>query len=120
MRLQPSSLLIFILLACSGPSPSFEGIDWTVWKEDADACKNQRAQYIEPLSRQLGKLKGLSEMEVVKLMGKPDQNELYKRNQKFYHYFLKPGLPCAKSDSGVSKLTVRFNAIGLAKEVSIE
>lgn len=59
-------------------------------------------------------------MEVVTLMGKPDQNELYKRNQKFYYYYLTPGPACSTPDSAATRLVLRFNAIGLAREVSIE
>lgn len=59
-------------------------------------------------------------MEIVDLMGRPDRNELYKRNQKFYYYWIVPGEPCGKPNDSGTKLTLRFNAVGKAKEVSID
>jgi hypothetical protein len=60
-------------------------------------------------------------MKVVELLGRPDQNELYTRNQKFYYYFIQPAPDCGGSkDSISSRLVIRFNAMGLAKEVSVE
>ncbi len=41
------------------------------------------------------KMLGLNEMEIVDLLGKPDKQELYKRNQKFYRYYLQPGPACS-------------------------
>ncbi len=69
----------------------------------------------------------LDEMAIVSLLGNPDQNELYKRNQKFYTYFLQPGPGCAAAnaapgdrDAAPKKLVIRFNAMGLAKEIIVE
>ena len=61
----------------------------------------------------------MSEMEIVELMGRPDQTELLKRNQKFFTYFITGGPGCAVADSVVTLLTIRFNAMGLAKEVEV-
>ena len=58
-------------------------------------------------------------MEIVELMGRPDQTELLKRNQKFFTYFITGGPGCAVADSVVTLLTIRFNAMGLAKEVEV-
>jgi hypothetical protein len=113
-------LLVWMMLACGGPTPNWEGIDWNTWRNDRDACGQQRAKLVPALDRQKEKLKSMSEMEVVKLMGKPDENELYKRNQKFFYYYLSPGPGCPTPDSAAQRLVIRFNAMGLAKEVSIE
>ncbi len=120
MRLLLSAVFLPFLWGCSSPQTNIEGVNWEVWKNDRGACNNRRAQFHESLAAQKDKLKALSEMEIVRLLGKPDQNELYKRNQKFYYYFLTPGPDCAQPDSAARQLIVRFNAIGLAKEISIE
>jgi hypothetical protein len=75
----------------------------------------------DAIRSQKDKLLALDEMEIVQLLGKPDENELYKRNQKFYYYYLTPSESCA-SDEGLksSRLVIRFNAMGLAKEITIE
>ena len=79
----------------------------------------ERLKSIESLIRQKDKIKGLSQDDVVKLLGRPDQNELYKRNQKFFYYFLSPGKNCSLDSAG-QRLSLRFNAMGFAKEVVVE
>ena len=74
----------------------------------------------DALDREKGKLLALKQMQIVSLLGKPDVNELYSRNQKFFHYFVEPGPSCAASSDSAVQLVIRFNAVGLAKEVSIE
>lgn len=59
-------------------------------------------------------------MDVVQLLGRPDENQLLERNQKFYTYYLEPGPLCENSKEGAKKLILRFNAMGLAKEVMIK
>jgi outer membrane protein assembly factor BamE (lipoprotein component of BamABCDE complex) len=72
------------------------------------------------LDQQKEKLLALDQMQVVELLGRPDQNELSSRNQKFFYYFIEPGPDC-QSSSGAEpeRLAIRFNAMGLAKEVAI-
>ena len=85
------TLFIFILLACGKPLPTLEGIDLDKWKGDKNACKGDRLLMQYALRSELSKLKGLSEMDILKMLGRPDENELYKRNQKFYFYFITRG-----------------------------
>jgi len=72
------------------------------------------------LEKELVKIKSLSEMDVVALLGKPDQNELYRRNQKFFYYFIEPGTPCTGATEHPARLSVRFNAMGYAQLVVID
>jgi outer membrane protein assembly factor BamE (lipoprotein component of BamABCDE complex) len=115
-----SSFFFLLLSSCGKPLPSFDGLDLKSWKEDKNGCGTIRQQLIDQLEKQKEKIKSLSESEVVKLLGRPDKNELLKRNQKFYYYFLEPGPNCGNEKTEFRKLMIRFNAIGLAKEVSIE
>lgn len=116
------SLVVFLLpFSCSKPLPVLEGIDREKWKKDKNACLGERAAMIQTLRSEKEKLKALDEMTLVELLGPPDQHELYKRNQKFYFYFLEPGPPCSgSSDSLALRLSIRFNATGLSKEITIE
>jgi hypothetical protein len=113
---------LFIVLvlagACGKPLPTLEGIDLSQWKNDKKGCNHFREKMITQLTDQKEKLKGLSEDDVIALLGRPDQNELYKRNEKFFKYFLVPG-PSCKSDSSEMILSIRFNSVGLAKEATI-
>ena len=71
------------------------------------------------MKNQKDELKGLSEKDIIALLGRPDHNELYKRNQKFYYYDIEPGKSCNNEVAG-QQLVIRFTAMGYAKEVSIE
>jgi hypothetical protein len=114
-------LFIFFILfagACGKPLPTLDGIDLKQWRDDKNGCHHYRERLIETLTSQKDKLKGLSEDDLLALLGRPDQNELYKRNEKFFKYFLAPG-PICRNDSSGMILSVRFNSVGLAKEATI-
>ena len=114
-------LFIFLLclaFGCGKPLPKFENVDLDKWKNDKNGCKGERLKMFKLFDAQKDKLKGLSEDEILKLLGRPDRNELYKRSQKFYEYFIEPG-PVCRNDSSDLILSVRFNAVGLAKEISV-
>ena len=112
------SLVLFVF-ACGKPLPDLAPIDLSQWKEDKDGCKNVRARFRSELISQKDELKGLSEKDIIELLGRPDRNELYKRNQKFYYYDIEPGKAC-DSLAANQQLILRFNAMGMAKEVTIE
>jgi len=112
--------IVYILIAgaCGKPLPALDGIDLKQWKDDKNGCNHFREKLIDTLVSQKDKLLGLSEDDVIALLGRPDQNELYKRNEKFFKYFLEPG-PSCRSDSSDMILSIRFNSVGLAKEATI-
>lgn len=114
-----ASLLFFILASCGKPLPSIEKIDLEKWKNDKWGCLKDRSKALPELVNQKEKLKGLSQDDIVKLLGRPDTNELYKRNQKFFYYYLTPGEKCGR-DTVTQRLSLRFNAMGFAKEVLVE
>ena len=116
---------LFIVLAltagaCGKPLPTLEGIDMKQWKDDKNGCSHYREKTVELLSSQFDKLKALEESQIAELLGKPDQTELYRRNQKFYTYFLEPSAKCSPSNEKFKKLVIRFNGTRVAKEVAIE
>jgi hypothetical protein len=112
---------LLFLFSCGKSLPSFEDIDLQAWKDDKQACHGKRSSMIDAMKNQSEKLLALSQQEVIALLGKPDENELYKRNQKFFYYFVQPSASCSNSGTpNPKKLVIRFNAVGLAKEVSVE
>jgi hypothetical protein len=114
-------ILIALLTGCSKPSPTLQNFDAEKWNADKNGCNGNRKQLESILESQLKTLLGYTELELVELLGRPDQNELSKRNQKFYFYFIDPSPICGgKVDSIGKKLTIRFTAMGIAKEVLIE
>ena len=115
-----SLLLLLFLIACGKPLPTLDGVDLQRWRADKNGCAGDRAASSDALARQTELLKALSEMQIVELLGKPDQHELYKRNQKFYTYYLDASPRCPSPADTARQLTIRFNAMGLAKEVLVE
>jgi hypothetical protein len=121
MRKSASVFLLVLCFACSKPLPSLEGIDLSQWRKDKNACNAQREPMREAIERQKEKLLGLDEDQMLALLGRPDQNELYTRSQKFYYYYIEPAPGCgSQGDTTAQRLVIRFNAVGLATEVSIE
>jgi outer membrane protein assembly factor BamE (lipoprotein component of BamABCDE complex) len=114
-------VLIIALSGCGNPLPELTDIDLAQWEKDKNACGTYRKDNIEKFLAQKEKLLALKEMQIVELIGRPDRNELYKRNQKFFYYYLKPAPECANYNAADhSRLAIRFNAMGLAKEIMVE
>ncbi|HLZ17102.1 MAG TPA: hypothetical protein VKQ08_08675 [Cyclobacteriaceae bacterium] len=111
--------LLIITGACSKPLPALEGIDLKQWKDDKNGCHRYREKMIDPLTSQFDKLKALDESQIAELLGKPDQTELYRRNQKFFMYFLEPSAKCLPANEKAKKLVIRFNGMRVAKEVEV-
>ncbi len=111
--------VLFLMGSCGKPLPSLDNINLSVWKEDLNGCTGKRLEMQQSIAGQKDKLLALDEKQLIKLLGRPDQNELYKRNQKFYTYFISPAPSCNAPSSGSIKLIVRFNAMGLANEVTV-
>lgn len=115
------TLILTILTGCGKDIPTLENIDLDQWKKDRNACESYRTTVRQSIISQKDKLLALKEMQVVELLGRPDRNELYRRNQKFYYYYLNAAPDCKTYDAASSKrLAIRFNAMGLAKEVMVE
>ena len=118
---RPIAIPLLFLFSCGKSLPTLDNVDLSAWRDDKRACAGKRSSMFESISNQSEKLLALDEQEIISLLGKPDDNELYKRNQKFFYYFVQPGADCADSSTAVpKKLVIRFNAVGLAKEVAVE
>jgi outer membrane protein assembly factor BamE (lipoprotein component of BamABCDE complex) len=113
-------LVSLVSVACNGNLPTLNGIDLKTWAADKNGCKHVREKSINALTAQIDKLKTLDETQIAQLLGRPDQTELYKRNQKFYTYFLEPSAKCSPSNQKAKKLIVRFNGTRVAREVEIK
>lgn len=108
-----------IAVACTKPLPRLTGFDQEAWQKDRQGCSGTRASQEAALQAGINALRGLSQMQIVELLGKPDQNELYSRNQKFFYYWIS-GSPSCSGNQPARRLSLRFNAMGYAKEILIE
>jgi hypothetical protein len=89
------------------------------WQQDQKGCSGQRLKMKPDLDSVRQKLKGLSQVEVIDVLGKPDYQLLYKRHQKFYVYFMEEGTQCQGDDeaSKAAAVSIRFNALDFVTEV---
>lgn len=110
---------LLMLSACSS-TPKIEGFNSETWKNDPNACENQREDYYELLLAQKSTLLSLDYDAVIKLFGKPDERDLYERGQWFYYYYFNPGPACDASISReqVPRMILRFSAQGDVTEVT--
>ena len=113
-------VMVLVLNGCRKEKAPLENFDLNAWAADRNACSGHRSGVVESLLSQKDRLLGLDELEVRERLGKPDQSEIYKRNEKFFYYFVEPAPDCGGGNSGAKRLVIRFNAVGLAKEVGIE
>jgi hypothetical protein len=114
-----SFLLLTTLLSCS-KTPAFKQFDAAAWSNDAHGCNGIRIGLTENLLKEKDQLLAQDEMEVLKVLGKPDAHEIYKRSEKFFYYSIDPDSTCATGSVQAKQLVIRFNAVGLSKEVVVE
>lgn len=111
---------LLITMSCTSEKVSLDNFDSEGWKNDRKACRDERGKYVDVLIAQKDKLLSLNEVELVEALGMPDQQEIYKRHEKFYYYFLDPSEECDNPDDTPRRLIIRFNAVGLSREIGIE
>lgn len=112
--------LCIVLVGCGKPLPDLENINLQDWKNDKNGCTGKRMAMKESLLAQKDKLLALSETDLVKVLGRSDETELYKRSEKFYKYYFNGGPGCEKDSITMSAMIIRFNAMNLAKEIVVE
>jgi hypothetical protein len=114
-------LVIFLLSFGCGEAPQLDNIDLKKWKEDKNACFEYRIEAVDNLLKQKDKLKGLSQNEMISLLGTADKHQLYERSQKFFIYYLEPNENCKQYTEGYIKaLYIRFNSLDQAVDFNIQ
>jgi hypothetical protein len=103
--------LIIVLCSCY-PAPKVTGFDQDQWDDDLVECRNYRVMQAAPLLiNQKDIVLGSNQNEIIALLGSPTKQRLDKRNRKFFFYQL--------NCENTIELSIRFNAIGAAKEIMI-
>lgn len=113
-------LLTSVLLFSCNKTVDLPNVDELAWQNDVNGCLGNRMTMVENVISDKDLLKGLNQDQIISLLGKPDQNELYKRNQKFFIYNI-TATDCGEKPTVSPRkyLSLRFNATGLAKEVVV-
>ena len=115
-------LFLGILLVSCTSSIELTEFSAEDWKSDRNGCLGKRGPMLESVMSQKEQILGKAEHDVLKIMGRPDKNELYRRQQKFYIYYLEPGPLCEESleaSDSASYLSLRFNATGIVNEIFV-
>jgi hypothetical protein len=111
------------LLACQ-ETPKLDNFDNARWIKDRLACNDKRKDLIPSLEKQIEKLKGLGQNQILSILGKPDFHELHERNQRFYIYFFEKGEQCNTKMTTVDikakkTLKLRFSALDRVTEITL-
>lgn len=119
MKLNTAILLIFLITGCVEEiQVSFDNGSWIT---DTNGCKKIRMRIYKEIIESQKEILGLTNKEIIRILGKPERNELYKRNQKFFIYQISPASKCnVTNDIETLFLFVRFNAVGLSQEVFVQ
>ena len=113
-------LFIIVCLSSCQNATQFPGFDTEDWKKDRFACNGTRTGMKGDFEKVRQKLKGLTQMEVVDVLGKPDLQRLDERNMKSYLYFLEPARTCTGGKNDAQVAILRFNAVDRVFEVTYE
>lgn len=114
-------LILFLAFFSCTDIPDLDKIDLQKWKEDKDACSEYRIGAVQDLLSQQEKLRGLSQNQMIKLLGAADKHQLYERSQKFFIYFLEPNENCSQySGDYIKALYIRFNSLDQAVDFNIQ
>ncbi len=96
--------------------------DSEAWKTDALACKNERNSLLPGLDSMKEQLRGVSEKDLQKLLGKPEATSLTDQSERIYIYYIEPGSQCQQNNglSEANKLMVRISSLGWVTELNYE
>lgn len=113
------AMVLTMLFSCAPDVPELPGFNAKSWKEDRNGCAGLRQTQGTIIMDNKDMLLAQPESGIQEVLGRPDKVELYKRNQKLYHYYLSGSNACTRTDVLRSELSIRFNAMGRAKEILI-
>lgn len=124
-------LLLFFFTTCNNKKlPTIENFDTSIWVDDKFACNNERPKLLKALVKNKDKIIGLSQNQILQLLGKPEIRDMQKRGIRHYVYFVKKGWQCKKDGTfqrpqyigSLPKdlvLILRFNAVDKVNEIQI-
>lgn len=119
--MKKSLSLLCLCILCTGCLKKVEvdNFDTDLWASDPRGCKNERIALVDDINRNKKKILGLYQKDVLKIFGPPEEQELYKRSQTYYVYYLDPSADCVQTVENPRKLFIRFTSLGIANELTI-
>lgn len=112
-------LTILILSTGCLKKVTVENFDQDTWASDPKGCQSKRIELIPQINENKKKLLGLYQKDILKILGQPEEQELYKRSQTYYIYYLDAAQSCDQPVENPRKLFIRFTSLGIANELTI-
>jgi len=113
------SIALLLQLTFCRKKKHVENFNSDVWIADQYGCKGDRLEMMNDILKVKFKLRGMKTGEIEDILGEPEGIELYKRDQKYYIYYMEPNENCDSTKENPLKLYVRFSAVGIANEFTL-
>lgn len=107
----------FLLAACQKTEVKLDNFDKALWQNDSKGCQNIRLQMLPSLEKQKDKILGLPQEKVTEILGKPDRQDLQKRNAKRFVYYVSEGSQCGNNNTEGIALILQFGALNYVSEI---
>ena len=103
--------------------PEIKGMNYSLWKNDKYGCKSDRENLIDLIISNRDKFLKYNQNQIINILGKPENQTLYERGQKFFYYYIKYHPECDKKsalpEEEQIKLEIRFDALNRSKEIFV-
>lgn len=111
--------LLCLLLGCAKQA-RIDGFDSEKWQQDKKGCRDQRRAMLHEFDTIRLDLYGRDENDIKDILGKPDAEQLMRRGQRVFIYYLEPGAQCTERNklSEANRAEVRFNALHKVSEIT--
>ena len=104
-------------------APEIKGMNYSLWKSDKYGCKSDRENLVDLIISNRDKFLKYNQNQIINILGKPENQTLYERGQKFFYYYVKYHPECNKKNALPEeeqiKLEIRFDALNRSKEIFV-
>ena len=104
-------------------APEIKGMNYSLWKNDKYGCKSDRENLVDLIISNRDKFLKYNQNQIINILGKPENQTLYERGQKFFYYYVKYHPKCDKKNALPEeeqiKLEIRFDALNRSKEIFV-
>ena len=104
-------------------APEIKGMNYSLWKNDKYGCKSDRENLVDLIISNRDKFLKYNQNQIINILGKPENQTLYERGQKFFYYYIKYHPECDKKNALPEeeqiKLEIRFDALNRSKEIFV-
>ena len=104
-------------------APEIKGMNYSLWKNDKYGCRSDRENLVDLIISNRDKFLKYNQNQIINILGKPENQTLYERGQKFFYYYVKYHPECDKKNALPEeeqiKLEIRFDALNRSKEIFV-